>query len=113
MKHHETHNADSGGMNLSRFSVENPHITWVLLIGTLIWGVYGYLHMPQRKDPDIPVKMALVETRWPGASAEKVEELVTKKIEKVLASNTKISKIESTSRSNVSVITFSVADEIK
>jgi hypothetical protein len=39
--------------------------------------------------------MALVETHWPGASAERVEELVTKNIEKVLASNTKISKIES------------------
>ena len=69
--------------------------------------------MPQRKDPDIPVKVALVETHWPGASAERVEELVTKTIEKVLASNSKISKIESTSRSNVSIIIFAVSDEIK
>ena len=113
VKHSETHANESGGMNPSKFSVENPHITWVLLIGTVIWGIYGYMNMPQRKDPDIPVKMALVETHWPGASAERVEELVTKNIEKVLASNSKISKIESTSRSNVSIITFSVSDEIK
>lgn len=99
--------------NLSRFCVENPHITWVLLIGTILWGIYGYTQMPQRKDPDIPLKMALVETQWPGASAEKVEELVTKTVEKVIASNSKISKIESISRSNVSVITFSVSDELK
>lgn len=101
------------GMNPSRFSVQNPHITWVLLLGTIVWGLYGYWHMPQRKDPDIPVKAALIETRWPGASAERVEELVTKSIEKVLASSTKISKIESTSRSNVSVIIFYVSDDIK
>ena len=113
MKHADAHTGDSGGLNPSRFSVENPHITWVLLIGTVIWGVYGYLSMPQRKDPDIPVKVALVETQWPGATAERVEELVTKNIEKVLASNSKISKIESTSRSNVSIITFSVSDEIR
>jgi multidrug efflux pump subunit AcrB len=113
MKHDETHVAESGGLNPSRFSVENPHITWVLLIGTVIWGIYGYMKMPQRKDPDVPAKVALVETHWPGASAERVEELVTRTIEKVLASNSKVSKIESTSRSNVSVITFSVADEIK
>lgn len=113
MKHEQTHLSEADSRNLSRFSVENPHITWVLLIGTVIWGVYGYLKMPQRKDPDIPIKMALVETHWPGASAERVEELVTKNIEKVLASNTKISKIESTSRSNVSIITFSVSDDIK
>src|SRR5262245_2655538 len=108
MKHEQVNGTESLGHNPCRFSVENPHITWVLLIGTLIWGIYGFLHMPQRKDPDIPVKVALVQTQWPGASAERVEELVTKSIEKVLASNSKVSKIESTSRSNVSIITFSV-----
>jgi len=114
LQHHDQSQAgDAKSKNPSRFSVENPHITWVLLIGTIIWGVFGYLNMPQRKDPDIPVKAALVETRWPGATAERVEELVTKNIEKVLASNTKISKIESTSRSNVSIITFSVNDDIQ
>src|ERR1041385_7239289 len=112
MKHEETDEAYKS-KNPSRFSVENPHITWVLLIGTVLWGIYGYMKMPQRKDPDIPVKAALIETHWPGASAERVEELVTKNVERVLASNTKISKIEPTSRSGVSVITFSVNDDIK
>jgi multidrug efflux pump subunit AcrB len=64
----------------------------VLLAGTVIWGLYGYTHMPQRKDPDIPIKAAMVVTAWPGASSDKVEELVTKPIEKVIASNNKISK---------------------
>ena len=68
--------------NTSRFCIENPQISWVLLIGTLIWGIYGFTHMPQRKDPDVPVKQAMVVTRWPGASAEKVEELVTRTVEK-------------------------------
>ena len=113
MNHGQKHVHEDGSSNLSRFSVENPHITWVLLIGTLIWGVFGYLGMPQRKDPDIPIKMALVETHWPGASAERVEELVTKNIEKVIASNAKISKIESTSRSNVSIVIFAVNDQLK
>src|SRR5262245_62373434 len=99
--------------NTARFCVENRQITWVLLIGTLLWGVYGYTHMPQRKDPDIPAKIAMVETPWPGASAEKVEELVTKHIEKVIASNVKVAKIESTSSSNSSVIIFSLDDEMK
>src|ERR1051325_8058594 len=83
--------------NTARLSVEHPHLTWVLLIRAVIWGVYGYTHMPRRKDPDIPIKAAMVVTPWPGASAEKVEELVTKPIEKIIASNNKISKIESIS----------------
>ena len=116
MKH--TNHASSGDpvlqqRNTARLCVEHPHLTWVLLVGTVIWGLYGYTHMPQRKDPDIPIKAALVVTPWPGASSEKVEELVTKPIEKVIASNSKISKIESVSRSNSSVITFYISDELK
>jgi multidrug efflux pump subunit AcrB len=55
MTHEKKHIDESNSKNPSRFSIENPHITWVLLIGTVIWGVYGYLNMPQRKDPDIPL----------------------------------------------------------
>src|SRR5215470_194086 len=98
--------------NTSRFFVELPQIAWVLLIGTVIWGVYGYFTMPQRKDPEIPIKQALVITQWPGASAEKVEELVTRTVEKTIASNSNVARIESISRSNVSTVTFTLADEL-
>jgi multidrug efflux pump subunit AcrB len=116
MKH--THSQAGGDAllqtrNTARFCVENPQVTWVLLAATVVWGIYGFARMPQRKDPDVPVKAALVMTSWPGASAEKVEELVTKPLEKVIASNSKVSKIESVSRSNSSVIILSIADELK
>ena len=46
--------------NTARFFVETRHVAWVLLVGTMLWGIYGYLQMPQRKDPDIPIRQALV-----------------------------------------------------
>ena len=98
--------------NTSRFFVENPQIAWVLLIGTVAWGIYGYANMPQRKDPDIPARQAVVITNWPGASAEKVEELVTRTIEQTVASNSNIARIESTSRANVSNVTLTLSDEV-
>jgi hypothetical protein len=98
--------------NLARTFVENTHIAWVLLAGTVAWGLYGYFTMPQRKDPFIPPKQAMVLTSWPGASAEQIENLVTRPIEKVLATNSNVSRIESTSRSNVSSIVFTLADEL-
>src|SRR6266498_1577075 len=61
--------------NTARFFVETRHISWVLLVATIGWGVYGYLRMPQRKDPDIPVRVAVALTPWPGAAAEKGEQL--------------------------------------
>ena len=99
--------------NTSRFCVENPHVAWVLLAGTIVWGIYGYFKMPQRKDPDIPTRVALVVTPWPGASADKVEELVTRQIEKTLATNSNVSRIDSVSRANVSTITVLISEDAK
>ena len=98
--------------NTSRFFIENRQIAWVLLVGTIAWGVYGYLHMPQRKDPDIPARQAMVITNWPGASAEKVEQLVTRTIEQTVASNSNIARIESISRANVSYVTLTLSDKL-
>ncbi|HEY7491142.1 MAG TPA: efflux RND transporter permease subunit, partial [Candidatus Tectomicrobia bacterium] len=90
--------------NTARFFVENRHISWVLLIAVCLWGIYGYYSMPQRKDPDIPVRVAVAITPWPGVSAEKIEQLVTKKIEEKMAENARVVKLESISRTNVSVV---------
>ena len=83
----------------------------MLLIATLIWGVYGYTSMPQRKDPDIPVREAQIICPWPGMTTDKVEQLVTRTIELKVAENTHIKKIESTSRVGLSVITVALDDE--
>src|ERR1043165_4518748 len=87
--------------NTARFFTETRHVSWVLLIGVLLWGIYGYLQMPQRKDPDIPIRQALVLVPWPGASTDKIEELVTRKIEEKVAENVKVDKIESNTRTGI------------
>ena len=75
--------------NLARFFTENRHISWVLLVGLIVWGVSSYFAMPQRKDPEIPVRVAVAITPWLGATAEDIEELVTRKIEEKMAENTR------------------------
>jgi multidrug efflux pump subunit AcrB len=90
--------------NISRFFVEHRHISWVMLIAVIVWGVYSYRSMPQRKDPDTPVKTAVAITLWPGAKAEKIEQLVTKKIEEKIAQNVNVDKIRSISRTNFSMV---------
>jgi multidrug efflux pump subunit AcrB len=99
--------------NTARFFVETRHIAWVLLVATCLWGIYGYLSMPQRKDPDVAVRIAVALTPWPGASAEKIEQLVTKKIEAKMAENAKVTKIESISRTSISVVYVELDENIK
>src|SRR5258708_6774248 len=73
--------------NAPRFFVEHPQVSWMLLMGVLIWGWFGYHSMPQRKDPDIPVRVAVAFCSWPGATAQQVEQFVTRPIEDAVAEN--------------------------
>src|SRR6266576_955546 len=73
--------------NVPRFFVEHPQVSWVLLMGVLVWGWFGYHSMPQRKDPDIPVRVAVAFCSWPGATAQQLEQFVTRPIEDAVAEN--------------------------
>ncbi len=98
--------------NTARFFTEQRHISWVLLIAVVLWGFYGYRKMPKRKDPEIPVRVAVALTPWPGASAEKVEDLVTRKLEAKIAENAKVKKIDSISRTGLSVIYVELVENL-
>src|SRR5215469_14039963 len=73
--------------NTARFFVENRQVSLILLIGVIVWGWYGYRMMPKRKDPSIPIRVAVASTSWPGATAQEVEQLVTRPVEQVMAQN--------------------------
>jgi multidrug efflux pump subunit AcrB len=90
--------------NTARYFTEQRQVAWVALIGTILWGIIGYLSMPQRKDPEIPVISALVITSWPGMDAERIEERVTRRIEEVVAENQHVDVIRSTTRTGVSFV---------
>ncbi len=93
--------------------MENREIAWVALVAVCVWGIYGYLIMPHRRDPDIPMKQAMIVTAWPGQTAEKVEQLVTKPIEQTVATQTSVARIESVSRSDVSVVTITLSGRLR
>ncbi len=98
--------------NPARFFTHNRQIAWVALLATLAWGVFGYMNMPKRKDPDIPVRIALAITPWPGISADKVEQLVTRKVEQAATGNSKVDRVESTTLDNISVVQVRLLDNI-
>src|SRR5580692_5062624 len=106
--------------NTARFFVENRQISWILLIATVVLGVYGYARMPKRKDPNIPVRVASVQTQWPGADAEQVEQLVTRPIESTIAQNPNIRApnggdfgIKSLSIPGLSIVQVQLSDTVK
>jgi multidrug efflux pump subunit AcrB len=99
--------------NTARFFTEYPHISWSILVFTVLWGIFSYLTMPKRKDPEIPVRVAAAILTWPGAKAENVEERFTRIVERKLAENSKIERIESTTRAGVAVVTIMLDEGVK
>src|SRR5579862_4266553 len=77
----------TGRRNVPKFFVDHPQISWMLLVGVLVWGWFGYNSMPQRKDPDIPVRVGVAACPWPGATAQQVEQFITRRIEDAAAQN--------------------------
>jgi len=97
--------------NLARFFLEQQHVAWVCLAVALLWGIYGLVNMPQRKDPDIPVRQAMIIVPWQGTSASEVEQLVTRKVEQAIALNQWVTEIKSSSRTGSAMIQFELAEK--
>ncbi|MBS1852251.1 MAG: efflux RND transporter permease subunit [Acidobacteria bacterium] len=73
--------------NTARFFVERRQVAIVLLVGVFFWGWYGFAKMSKRKDPVIPVRVAVASCAWMGATAEDIEQLITRPIEQAMAQN--------------------------
>jgi multidrug efflux pump subunit AcrB len=106
--------------NTARFFVENRQISWIILVATVVLGIYGYAKMPKRKDPSIPVRVASVQTQWPGADSEQVEQLVTRPIESTIAQNPNVRApnggdfgIKSLSLPGLSIVQVQLSDTVK
>ena len=113
MTHAKNEQSTDKKQNLARFFLEQRHIAWVSLAVALLWGTYGLLKMPQRKDPDIPVRQAMIIVPWQGTSSEQVEQLVTRKIEQAIALNQWVTEIKSASRTGSAMVQFELAEKGK
>lgn len=100
-------------MNLAAFSIEKNRITFMALITILVMGIVMYLKLSRDSMPSYTVRVATVVSQFPGASPERVELLVTDKIEKVAQELPELKEVASTSRTGLSVITITLKDEVK
>ena len=71
-------------MNPIRTSLRYPQVTLVVTAMLFAAGVAALLNMPRREDPKITIRRSLVVAIYPGATAEEVENQVTRKIEEHL-----------------------------
>ena len=100
-------------MNITKFALEKSTVTAVFSAILLIYGILSFLDLPRAKDPGFIIRTATVVTYFPGASAKRVEQLVTDKLEKTIQEMPEIDNIKSTSKNGVSIIFVNILEKHK
>ncbi len=93
-------------MKLPEIGVKRPVFTAMLFIGVLLMGLVAFFSLPTDVLPDVEMPTLTVITVYPGASANEVEQQVTKPLESMLSGTQDLKKITSKSKENVSFITL-------
>ena len=88
-------------------------VTAGAFLARIITGIATYLGMPRAEDPGFIVRTAVVTTHFPGASPERVEQLVTDKLEKVIQEIPQLDFVSSTSKAGISVIHVNIRAEFR
>lgn len=100
-------------MNITSFALKNDKVTIVFSLLLFVYGIIAFLDLPRAKDPGFIIRTATVVTYFPGASAKRVEQLVTDKLEKEIQQMSEIDFIKSTSKNGVSIIFVNVLEKYK
>ena len=93
-------------MSIYRTSVNNPVTTILVFLAFAIMGIFALTRLPVDNMPDFESNVIMVMSSYPGASAEDVENNLTKVLENTLNSVAELKNITSNSRENISVITL-------
>ena len=93
-------------MNIYKTSVNNPITTIILFVAIMIFGGVSLSRLGIDLFPDIESNAMLVMTAYPGASAEDIENNVTRPIENVLNGVDHLKDMTSQSKENMSVVTL-------
>ncbi|MDA0739256.1 MAG: efflux RND transporter permease subunit [Nitrospirae bacterium] len=97
-------------MNITKFAIDNNRITAIALLIIFLAGISSYQKLPRNEDPGFIIRVALVMTYFPGASPERVEQLVTDKLEKAIQEITELDFVRSESKTGVSMIYVNILE---
>ncbi|WP_445004248.1 efflux RND transporter permease subunit [Halomonas mongoliensis] len=100
-------------MTLTEAALRYNRVTIAGLLVVLLGAVISYLSISRAEDPAVTVRVAQVVTYLPGATPERVEQLVTDPLETAIMEMPELDHVESTSRAGVSIIRVELRPDVK
>jgi len=99
-------------MNITKIAIEKNRITYLILAMVLIMGIVGYQSLSRDAMPPFTIRVASIVTSFPGAGPERVEKLITDKIEKVVQEIPELKTVSSESRTGLSIVSAQLVPSI-
>jgi len=100
-------------MNLTTSAIRYDRVTLTVVALLVLAGLSAFQTLPKAQDPGFIVRAAVITTRFPGAAPERVEQLVTDKIEKRIQEMPELDLLTSESRTGISIITANFKESYK
>ncbi|MFI3289334.1 MAG: efflux RND transporter permease subunit [Rikenellaceae bacterium] len=91
-------------VSIPEYALRNRNLTWFLLILFLVGGVVGFMQLGKKEDSTFVIKSASIICRYPGATPQEVEQLITEPIEREVQTMRRRYKITSDSQYGISKI---------
>ena len=103
---------DSQAHRIAALFFDNRYLLVLTIVVTLVAGLSAIQNLPRLEDPVITNRNPMILTIFPGASAARVEALVTEKVEEELDEIDSIKNVTSTNRAGFSLINVELADSV-
>ena len=100
-------------MNLTKIAIENNRVTIMITLVIVVMGLISYNNLSRDSMPEFTIRVCSVVTQFPGASPERVEELITKRIEQVVQELPELETVTSESRTSLSVVSVSLTPDTR
>ncbi len=98
-------------MNIARGSIERPIITWLIMLGCLLGGIWAFSSLGRLEDPAFTIKTAVIVTQYPGADAEQVAREVSEPLESEIQKMGEVKEVRSMNQPGLSWITVDMKDQ--
>ncbi len=96
--------------NLSEWALKHQQMVVYLMVVLSVTGAFAFKNLGRAEDPDFTLKIMVVRTLWPGASAQEVERELTERIEKKLQETPWVDVLKSTSKPGESMVFVNLKD---
>jgi len=98
--------------NLSAWAIQHASFTRFVVVLLMAAGILAFFKLGQKEDPDFTFRVMVLQTSWPGATADEVQNQVTARLERKLQEVPYLDFTRSSSRPGESLIFVNLRQDV-